>query len=474
MDENRRATRITLLVAGAFFMEVLDGTIIVTALPQMAQSFHTSAVNLNLGITVYLLTLAVFIPVSGWVADRFGSRSVFASAIAIFTLASGLCGMSSSLGTFICMRVLQGVGGAMMVPVGRPIVLRITPRERLTQVLTLILWPGLSAFVIGPSLGGLILAYTSWHWIFFINLPLGAFALALAYLWVENVRSAEMSPFDWTTFVFGGAASAGAVYAMEQLGANASHWQMPLGIFALSLVCGLVATSLALRKPDHSLIAFDSLKHATYALAVGSANLFRIGVAGLPFLLTPMLQLVFGFSPLRAGLYLVIFFAGDVVMKAFVVRLIGNFGFRSVIIWSGLMTSATMAGCALVTSSTPFVVTVAILFLHGASRSLEFSAVGSIAFSDISEKTMGRANSFLMAAMQLSSGMGVAVGAVVLRGFAFAENAGTGIPSLRAFHLSIVSLAVLTLGPVVGGLRLGHDAGAAISGHTRREAVAEG
>jgi MFS family permease len=194
MKSPRSSIYITSLIASAFFMENLDGTIIATALPQMARSFHVGAVNLNIGMTAYLITLAVFIPISGWVADRFGSRSVFAAAIAAFTLSSLFCGFSHTLTQFTLMRILQGMGGAMMVPVGRLIVLRNTPKDQLTQAIAYMTWPGLSALVLGPPLGGFITTYASWNWIFFLNLPLGIAALVLTFLWIENVRSAEIHP----------------------------------------------------------------------------------------------------------------------------------------------------------------------------------------------------------------------------------------------------------------------------------------
>ena len=197
MNKNRSPLFVTTLIAAAFFMENLDGTIIATALPQMARSFHAGVVNLNIGMTAYLITLAVFIPISGWLADRFGSRSIFASAIGIFTVASLLCGVSRTLTEFTLVRIFQGMGGAMMVPVGRLIVLRTTPKDKLTQAIAYISWPGLTALVIGPLLGGFITTYLSWHWIFFLNLPLGALALVLTMLWVENVRTEMKHPLDW-------------------------------------------------------------------------------------------------------------------------------------------------------------------------------------------------------------------------------------------------------------------------------------
>jgi predicted RNA-binding protein Jag len=227
MKKTRSPLYVTSLIAGAFFMENLDGTVIATALPQMARSFHIGAVNLNIGMTAYLLTLAVFIPISGWVADRFGSRTIFAAAVVIFTLASLLCGVSHTLTQFTLTRILQGMGGAMMVPVGRLIVLRTTPKDQLTQAIAYITWPGLTALVLGPPLGGFITTYASWRWIFFLNLPLGILAFLLTLYWVDNVRTDERHPFDWLTFLLAGFASTGAVYAMEKLGGGTVRWQLP-------------------------------------------------------------------------------------------------------------------------------------------------------------------------------------------------------------------------------------------------------
>src|SRR5450755_2903876 len=254
MKKTRSPLYVTTLIAGAFFMENLDGTIIATALPQMARSFHVAAVNLNIGMTAYLLTLAVFIPISGWVADRFGCRSIFAAAIGTFTFSSLLCGMSHTLARFTLMRILQGLGGAMMVPVGRLIVLRNTPKDKLTQAIAYMTWPGLTALVLGPALGGFITTYASWQWIFFINLPLGVLALSLALLWIENVRTGEKHPFDWLTFLLAGLASSGTVYAMEKLGGADMHWELPATILAISLLSGALAVIAAGRKPATSFI----------------------------------------------------------------------------------------------------------------------------------------------------------------------------------------------------------------------------
>ncbi len=469
MKKTRSPLYVTTLIAGAFFMENLDGTIIATALPQMARSFHVGAVNLNIGMTAYLLTLAVFIPISGWVADRFGSRSIFASAIATFTLASLLCGASRTLTQFTLMRILQGIGGAMMVPVGRLIVLRNTPKEKLTQAIAYISWPGLTALVIGPPLGGFITTYATWHWIFFLNLPIGILALVLALLWIENVSTEEKHPFDWLTFILAGFASTGAVYAMEKLGGDGVHWQVPALIFALSLFSGTLAIVAAHRKPAVSLIDLESLKLKTYSLSVYGASAFRVAVSVLPFLLPLMFQITFGLNAFRSGLYLLALFAGDLSMKAFVIQVLRLFGFRRVLIVNGIITVASMALCATLSPATPTVLLLVILFFHGACRSMQFTCMTTLAYTEIPAARMSRANGFLSAVMQLSMGMGVAVGAITLRLVAHAHGHSAAMPQLRDFHLAILFMSALALGPVFDSMGLPQNAGATTSGHRRQE-----
>jgi EmrB/QacA subfamily drug resistance transporter len=465
MKKNRSPLYVTMLIAGAFFMENLDGTIIATALPQMARSFHVGAVSLNIGMTAYLLTLAVFIPISGWVADRFGSRSVFAAAIAMFTLASVACGSARTLTQFTFMRILQGVGGAMMVPVGRLIVLRATPKEKLTQAIAYITWPGLTALVVGPALGGFITTYASWHWIFFLNLPLGIVALILTLLLIDNIRSEEKHSFDWLTFLLAGFASTGVVYAMEKLGGEGAHWQLPSIILALSLLSGVLAVLVARSKPATSLIDLESLKLKTYSLSVYGASVFRIAVSVLPFLLPLMFQLAFGLNPFHSGLYLLALFAGDLSMKAFVIQALRRFGFRRILIVNGIITALSMALCATLSPTTPTVLIVAILFFHGAFRSMEFTCMTTLAYTEIPPGRMSRANGFLSAVMQLSMGLGVAVGAITLRLVAHANGHSAAAPQLRDFHFAILFMAILALGPVFDSLGLPPDAGATTSGH---------
>lgn len=461
---------LTSLVAGAFFMENLDGTIIATALPQMGRSFHVAAVNLNIGMTVYMLTLAVFIPISGWVADRFGSRSVFAAAIGVFTLSSLFCGLSETLTQFTLMRILQGLGGAMMVPVGRLIVLRSTPKGKLTQAINCITWPGLTALVLGPPLGGFITTYASWHWIFFLNLPIGIVALALVLLWVENVRTGVKHSFDWLTFLFAGFASGGTVYAMERLGGEGGgHLRAPATMLAMSLLSGIFAFFAARLKPTTSFVDLESMRLKTYSLYIYGASIFRIAVLVLPLLLPLMFQIAFGLSAFQSGLYLLALFAGDLSMKAFVIQVLRRFGFHKIIIVSGFATAGTMVLCGTLTPATPAFLILLILALHGACRSMEFTCLTTLAYTEIPPDRMSRANGFLSAIQQLSNGLGVAIGAIMLRLVAHTRGHSAAAPQLRDFHLAILLMAVLSLGPVFNSIGLPRNAGAEISGHGQSE-----
>ncbi len=473
MQEEQTSLRLIVLIASAFFMEFLDGTIIATALPPMARSFHVGAVQMNIGMTAYLLTVAVCIPISGWVADRAGARSVFASALAGFTVASLLCGLSHTLLEFTLMRILQGIAGAMMVPVGRLIVLRVTPPERLTEAIMYTQWPGLTALVIGPPLGGLITTYASWHYIFFINIPIGILATFLALRWVKNERVEERLPFDFLTFLLAGAASTGLVYALET-GVDVAHWRKALLILTGSALCGALAVVSAKRRPESSLIDLESMRRPTYAQAIYGASAFRIAVSVLPFLLPLMFQLAFGLSAFRSGLYLLALFAGDMSMKALVMPVLRRWGFRQTMLVNGILTTVSLALCALLTPATPVVLLLLILCVHGALRSLEFTCMSTLAFTEIPFRGMSRANGFLSAVMQLGMGMGVPFGAICLGLLARAHGHAISTPSLGDFHLAILVAAVLSLGPAINSLLLAPDAGAVTSGHRRRQTALDG
>jgi EmrB/QacA subfamily drug resistance transporter len=469
ISTNRRAVQVALLVAGAFFMENLDGTVIATALPQMAQSFGVGAVDLNMGMTSYLLTLAVFIPMSGWIADRLGPRTVFSSAICIFTFASILCGLSNGLWGFTAARILQGIGGAMMVPVGRLVVLRITEKKDLMRSIAYITWPGLAAPVIGPPLGGFITTYSSWRWIFYLNIPLGLAGLALAIKWITNEREPNARRFDWLGFVLTGSACVAFMYGLEILGQQISRWPVAAALMGYGFVAG-GAGVLHMRRTSAPLIDFACLKVRTFAITIWGGSLFRVAISVSPFLLPLMFQIPFRMSAFQSGLLVLALFAGNLSMKTITSPVLRRFGFRSVLLTNGVITAVLIASFALFTPETPKALIAFVLFLHGLSRSMQFTSLNTISFVDIPKPQMSSATSFSTIVQQMTMGMGVAVGALFLRAAAFLRGADSGEPVLSDFHAAFLFVAVIALAGVVDSLGLDPHAGAEVSGHGSRKA----
>src|SRR5712691_3552874 len=409
-----KSTSIAILVAGAFFMENLDGTIIATALPQIGRSFHVNPVDLNIGMTAYLLMLAVFIPVSGWVADRLGARTVFSSAIGLFTCASILCGLSNGLWQFTAARIVQGIGGAMMVPVGRLAVLRITEKKDLMRSIAYITWPALVAPVLGPPAGGFIATYSSWRWIFFLNVPLGAVGIVLALWWIENEREEASRRFDLKGFTLAVTACVALMYSLELLGRRNSQWSTVCLFFGYSLLAGWMAVR-HMHRSAHPLIDFSCLKVHTFAVAIWGGSLFRIAVMVSPFLLPLLFQVPFGMNAFQSGLLVLAMFAGNLLMKPVTTPVLRRFGFRRVLIANGVISALLILGCGFLAPQTPRVAVVALLFLHGLSRSMQFTSLNTLAFVDIPKPLMSSATSFSAVVQQMGMGMGVAAGAVALR-----------------------------------------------------------
>jgi len=462
----RQPVLIALLVAGAFFMENLDATVIVTALPDMAASFGVRAVDLNVGLSAYLLTLAVFIPASGWVADRFGARSVFAAAIVVFTLASALCAASDSLWSFTAARILQGIGGAMMVPVGRLVVLRNTAKQDLMRAIAYITWPALAAPVLGPPVGGLITSIASWRWIFLLNLPLGAIALVLALRLIPNDRSEERRPFDGLGFVLSGVACLALMLGLDLIG----HEQIPWATVGLLLVAALLLGAWAVRharRHPHPLVGLAALAIHTFRVTVRGGSLFRAVVSAVPFLLPLMFQLGFGLDPVSSGLLVLALFAGNLGMKPMTSWVLRSFGFRTALLANGAVLAATLFACALLTPSTPVALTAALLVVSGAARSMQFTSLNTLAFVDVAKPEMSAANTLFSVIQQISVGLGVALGAIALRA---AEASGlAGGSTIAEYQIAFVLLGMVALVSLLDYLPLRRDAGIEVSGHGRRQ-----
>jgi EmrB/QacA subfamily drug resistance transporter len=385
----RRAIQIAALVAAALFMENLDSTIIVTALPQMARSFGADPVGLNIGVTAYMLTLAVVIPIGGWMADRFGARRVFAAAIAIFTGASVLGGFSQGLWSFTACRVLQGAGGAMMTPVGRLVMLRATEKRDLVRLISYVALSGLVAPVLGPPVGGAITTYLGWRWIFFLNLPLGLIGIWYALTLISDDRVPSVPHFDLSGFLLCSSACVSLIYGLELLGRAPTPWAAMTAFIGAGLLLGILALR-HLRSAEQPLIALGALRVPTYAMTLRGGSLFRVSVTMAPFLLPTMFQLGFGLNPFASGLLIVPLFAGSLGMKIVTTRLLRRYGFRRVLLVNGTLTTLTIVGCAALTPLTPYTVIAIVLFASGLTRSLQFSALNSLAFADVPpEQTSG-------------------------------------------------------------------------------------
>ncbi|ELY2855608.1 MFS transporter [Cronobacter dublinensis] len=453
-----------LLVAGAFFMEFLDGTVIATALPTMAQTFGVDAVALNIGISAYLLTLAVLIPASGWIADRFGARRVFTVALGIFTGASVLCGLADSLETFVLMRVLQGAGGALMVPVGRLAVLRVTPKHQLITAIATLTWPALVAPIIGPPLGGFITSYASWRWIFFINLPAGLLAMALAWRIIPDNHDDARRPFDTPGFIATALAMVALVCAMEMLAARDSNGLLT-GALLLAGGGALIYALRHFRRAPFPMIRLDALAVPTFRVTMYGGSLFRTSISAVPFLLPLLFQVGFGMDAFHSGLLVLAVFAGNLTIKPATTPLIRWLGFKKLLLINGLLNVLALLACALLTPQTPVWLILLVLFLGGVFRSIQFTGVSTLAFADVPAGEMSYANTLFSTATQLAVGLGVTLGAIGIRlGEVISETFfTTAVPGL-SFRLAFVMMALLSLAGMADTLRLAAHAGSSVSG----------
>lgn len=459
-----RAIGAALLVAGVFFMENLDATVIASVLPQMGASFGVDPVALNIGMSAYMLALGVFIPVSGWLADTFGARRVFGLAIVIFTVSSVLCGLAPNLPTFVAMRVLQGFGGALMVPVGRLVVLSNTPKQDLITTIAIITWPALVAPLLGPPVGGLFAEHLSWRWIFFLNLPLGVIAFAAALVLIPDPPRPPRRPFDWTGFTLCGGGLMLLLYVLE----TGVHAQQPVAVLALLAAAGAGLIVVALRhlsRAAHPLFRLHGLSQTTFRVALWGGSFFRMATSSVPFLLPLMLQVGFGLDAVDAGLMLMAVFAGNIAMKPMTTPLLRRFGFRRVMLVNGALNALFLMSCATFTPDTPVAMMIALLFAGGLTRSMQFTALNTIAFADMPQTRMNDANTLFSTVMQLTVGMGITVGAITVRiGEAVAPALGLADWPAADFRIAFLVVGGVALVTLVDTMLLPADAGTAVTG----------
>jgi EmrB/QacA subfamily drug resistance transporter len=402
-----------LVVACALFMENLDSTVIATALPAIALDLRQDPITLKLALTSYLLSLAVFIPASGWAADRYGARLIFRGAIVVFTLGSVLCGLSGSLPAFIGARVLQGLGGAMMVPVGRLVLLRSVPKSEIVQALTYLTIPALIGPILGPPLGGFITTYFNWRWIFWINVPIGILGITMATLFIADIREPDARRLDLRGFVLSGLGLSLLSFGLTVAGRS---FVSPLQA-GLLIGAGLVFVTLYVlhaRRAADPILDLTLLRIATFRASIAGGFLFRLGIGALPFLLPLLLQIGFGLDPFRSGCLTFASAAGAMAMKASAGPILRRFGFKRVLVCNALLSSAFLVCYGLFTATTNELLILAALLSGGFFRSLEFTSINAIAFADIDDGRMSRATSFASVAQQLSLSTGVATGAAAI------------------------------------------------------------
>lgn len=440
----------------------LDTTIIATALPQMARSFHVGPNEVSLGMTAYMLTLAVLIPISGWIADRHGARLVFGGAVVIFTIASILCGSAGSTTSFTLARILQGAGGAMMVPVGRMIVARNTDQTHMLRAISAITWPATIAPVLGPTVGGFITTYASWRWVFFLNVPFSVAVFVAIAIFVPDQPGHRTSRLDVLGLLLTSAALVSLLYGMELASRSNASLVLAGGIIAAGFLIGILAVRHLLNaaQPILNLAVF---RVQAYAASVWWGGFARAGIEAVPYLLPLLFQIGFGLSAFHSGLLLLVTATGNLCMKAFVTPIMKRYGFRSVVIANGTAVALSILAFASLAPSTPRLLLFPVLFAYGVTRSLQLSTLMALSYADIADDLKSSASTVWSAMQQMTTGLGIAFGAVCLR---LASLLRTGRHMLSNDHLVVTDfrwafavIALLTLLPTIAYWRLPRDAG---------------
>ncbi len=461
-----RERLIPLIVAAALFMENMDSTVIATSLPAIAADIGTSPLTLKLAITSYLLSLAVFIPASGWTADRFGPRAVFSIAIGVFMLGSIGCALSTSVTDFVFARILQGIGGAMMTPVGRLVLLRSIDKSALVNAMAWVTVPALIGPVIGPPLGGFITTYVSWHWIFLINIPIGLLGIFLALKYIEPIRSENPEPFDLAGMLLAGVGVAGIAFGLSVAGLNLLPWQLVTGLVVVGII-SMTVYVIRSRKTPSPVLDFSMLRLPTLRASLTGGFLFRLGIGAMPFLLPLLMQVGFGLSPFQSGLVTFASAVGAMGMKTLAARIIRTFGFRNVMMFNALISSVFLAATALFTPGTPLLLIMIILVVGGFFRSLQFTAVNTIAYSEVEPREMSRATTLVSVNQQLAISAGVAVGAACVE--ATMKWHGATELAARDFGPAFIVVSIIAAASVFSFYKLPDDAGHEISGRKSSE-----
>jgi EmrB/QacA subfamily drug resistance transporter len=453
---------IPITIAGSQFMEGLDSTILGTSLPQMADSLGATPAELSLAITSYLLSLAVFIPVSGWIADRFGARQVYCAAILLFTLGSVLCGLSRNIEMLIGARVLQGLGGAMMSPVGRLIILRSFPKEDLLKAMNYMLVPGLTGPMLGPVIGGFITTYFSWHWIFFINIPIGIAGIVLTLTLIENIAMPRPAAFDFKGFVIIGLGLALAQLAIENLGRGMIAVEAEAALLVAAPLILFAYYRYAWGR-EGAVLNLGLFQVRSFAVSVGAGAFCRIGIGAMPFLMPLLFQLGWGLDPFHSGMLSFVSSFGDVLIVFWVRPILRLLGARTVLIGNEVLVAGAIAGLALFDATSTYWVLVPYLFLFGLMRSLQYTCLSTLAYAELSPPLMSQGTSISSVAMRLFMSAGVAIAATLI-----SLLVPHGTPAATSdFAPIFVFFGVVVLLPIWGFAKLRRSDGMEITGHRR-------
>jgi EmrB/QacA subfamily drug resistance transporter len=459
-----------MILAVALFMEQLDSTVIATSLPAIAADIGSSPIALKLALTSYFVALAIFIPISGWMSDRFGARNIFRIAILIFVFGSIACAFSNSLPAFVVSRFFQGMGASMMTPVGRLLLVRSTPRSELVSAMAWLSIPALVGPICGPPLGGFLTTYLSWHWIFWINVPVGIAGILLAgkYLPVTDARNPR--PIDVVGFILAAIAFSGTVFGLSVISLPA----LPIVYGYLTTAVGIVAFLFYLlhaRRARFPLLDPKMFRYPLFRAAAAGGNLFRIGIGATPFLMPLMLQLGFGYSAAASGGITFVSAAGAMLMKATAPRVVRHFGFRPLLIGNALLSAVFLLGCAAFAADTAKMVMLGWLLCYGFFRSLQFTCINTLGYADVPPAQMSQATSFSSTAQQLTLSVGVGIGSQLLNTVRTLRDGA--LLEAGDFRYAFIAIAVVTAASALWFRRLSANAGSSVSGHARGAAAAD-
>jgi EmrB/QacA subfamily drug resistance transporter len=453
----RRDRIVPLIIAVSLFMENMDSTVIATSLPAIAKDIGTNPLALKLAVTSYLLSLAIFIPASGWTADRFGARTVFRAAIAVFMIGSIGCAFSSSLTDFVIARIVEGMGGAMMTPVGRMVLVRTIDRRELIGAMAWVSTPALIGPVLGPPVGGFITTYATWHWIFIINIPIGLLGIIFATFYIPDVKAEQRERFDLSGMALAGIGIGGMAFGLSVLGLNFLPWTVVAALI-VGGACFFAAYLVHARRVSNPALDLTLLRLPTFFASVTGGFIFRLGIGALPFLLPLMLQIGFGMTPFQSGLITFSTALGAMGMKWATTRFLRRYGFRNILMINAVISALFLAVCAAFTQATPVAIMVVLLFAGGFFRSLQFTSINSIAYAEVEPHRVSRATSLLSVAQQLAISSGVAMGAMAVELTVYFK----GSPTLSAgdFRPAFLIVGAISCLSALIFARLSPDAGA--------------